>query len=941
MRSWLPALLLLTACGSEPQAGQGPGPDASQPQPKLELLVSHQSVDFGEVELGRRGQRSLTLQNAGSVTVEVQPIVLPAQDAFEVPTEVIRLPPGGEREIELSFAPIIEASYAARVRWTQRGQPGLGPETLLVGVGTPRAMPSDLGFGRVLREREVRVVRRMTVPLDSDAWSLQPHLQGGLECPFRPGQSGFCLEGSGRRMEVGPGGTFDLALRFRGLVSGERITDRILFRDCANCRVSEIPVEAEVVDQPLACAVRTLPGAKQGDCVDSFIDCGNEGPIEVAVVSATSNQSHFALGAVTPGPVSPGQAWSVPIRHCRRGPATETATVTVTTEPAATAPVVVVVRAPPPRASLLVQPSELDFRDGEVGDPRKRYVYLSQAGDVPVQLREVIVEGPNAREFAVQTTALPQVNDHRVEVTLTATSAGFKEAELVIRSDGDEGERRVPMFGRGSATPCHLEPFGKGLREYSFPLGYVPPGRSTYAYPFTVGSFAPCRVEIISTEGSAGLIPPPLGRYEWPPLSLVELPFEIDVSGSVGSTFAATLALTLAGAHETEFRLTVRGAVGQADLSAVHTVHRTCSGMNEVEIRPNHAGIEALHDLMVTGFFDAYNAVLPSQEQPWRFADGAFRISYLPSRRWAGPELVWLHARTEDDARTLELRGQGSLRSVVDHFDVEPEPDPMLSVLLVLDGSPNLHNVGIRSAVIRLLQEAAERRRTRLAVTTTDPEQRGKLLELVRRSGATWLFIDESELSFQQSLLEHLLLDLSDRPESSADEHGFDAIALALSSLLRAPENLGFYEPGDDLRVIVLTEEDDGGSLPPEHVAAALTSLPSRRGGAQISLLAVPWLECVFPVNLPRYHALVALTGGTALNSCSSPSLDLLPERPAPTTALALSQRPSSSVWVAEDGSFDLRPDSPSGPDGSMIEVRSSVPSRVAAYYLAGCTPPP
>jgi hypothetical protein len=47
----------------------------------------------------------------------------------------------------------------------------------------------------------------------------------------------------------------------------------------------------------------------------------------------------------------------------------------------------------------------------------------------------VIIEGPNAEEFAVQTTDLPQVNDHRIEVTLTATSAGFKVAELVIRSD--------------------------------------------------------------------------------------------------------------------------------------------------------------------------------------------------------------------------------------------------------------------------------------------------------------------------------------------------------------------------------------------------------------------------------------------------------------------------------------------------------------------------
>jgi hypothetical protein len=99
-------------------------------------------------------------------------------------------------------------------------------------------------------------------------------------------------------------------------------------------------------------------------------------------------------------------------------------------------------------------------------------------------------------------------------------------------------------------------------------------------------------------------------------------------------------------------------------------------------------------------------------------------------------------------------------------------------------------------------------------------------------------------------------------PESSADEHGFDAISLALSSALRAPESLGFYEPGDDLRVVVVAEEDDGGSLPPEHVAAALASLPSRLGGAQISLLAVPWLECGLPLDLPRYQSLVALTGG-------------------------------------------------------------------------------
>jgi hypothetical protein len=864
MRARVSALLLLAACGSEATIPPAPQLDASVSLTES-VLVSRPIVDFGEVELGRRSQQSLTLRNTGPLAVEVQPIVSPAQEAFEVPTEVIVLPPGGQRELQLSFAPIIEASYGARVRWTQPGQPGLGPETLLVGVGTPRAMPSDLSIGRVLRDREVRVVRRLTVPRDSDAWSLQPRLRGGLECPLQAGQSGFCLEGSGRTIEVGPGETFDLALRFRGLVSGQPLTDRILFRDCANCPVSEIPVEAEVVDQPLACAARPLPGAKEGDCVDSVIDCGNEGPIEVAITGASSNQPHFALRTVTPGPISPGDAWSVPIQYCRRGPMTETATVTVTTDPAATAPVTVVVRAPPPRALLSTQPLELNFGDGEVGDPRKRYVYLSQAGDVPVHLREVIIEGPNAEEFAVQTTDLPQVNDHRIEVTLTATSAGFKVAELVIRSDA--GERRVSMFGFGAVTPCYLEPFGRVVRlrdeMYLFPIGFIPPGRYSLAYPATVGPVASCKVEIISTEGSAGLIPPPLGRYEWPPSSLVELPFEIDVSGPVGSTFTATLALTLTGAQDTEFRLTVRGAVGQAELSAVHTVHRTCSGMNEVEIRPNHDGVQALHDMVLTGYLDAYSAMLPSQEQPWHFANGPFRISYQPTRRWAGPELVWLHARTEDDARTMELRGQGSLRSVIDHFDLEPEPDPLLSVLVVLDGSPSLRHFGTAFGIAQILQEAANRGRTRLAVTTTDPEQRGKLLQLDPRSPVAWLFIDESELTFQQGLVEQLLLGLSDRPESSADEHGFDAISLALSSALRAPESLGFYEPGDDLRVIVVAEEDDGGSLPPEHVAAALASLPSRLGGAQISLLAVPWLECGLPLDLPRYQSLVALTGGT------------------------------------------------------------------------------
>jgi hypothetical protein len=136
MRARVSALLLLAACGSEATIPPAPQLDASVSLTES-VLVSRPIVDFGEVELGRRSQQSLTLRNTGPLAVEVQPIVSPAQEAFEVPTEVIVLPPGGQRELQLSFAPIIEASYGARVRWTQPGQPGLGPETLLVGVGYP------------------------------------------------------------------------------------------------------------------------------------------------------------------------------------------------------------------------------------------------------------------------------------------------------------------------------------------------------------------------------------------------------------------------------------------------------------------------------------------------------------------------------------------------------------------------------------------------------------------------------------------------------------------------------------------------------------------------------------------------------------------------------------------------------------------------------------
>lgn len=939
MRSWLPALLLLTACGSEPQAGQGPGPDASQPQPKLELLVSHQSVDFGEVELGRRGQRSLTLQNAGSVTVEVQPIVVPAQRAFEVPTEVILLPPGGQRELQLSFAPVIEASYGARVRWTQPGQPALGPETLLVGVGAPQEMPSDLSIGKVPPGVEVRVVRRLHIPDSVEPWSMQLGLQNGDGCPFVGDQAGFCLENEGAAIQAAPGGYFDVAIRFRAPTRVGRVRDTLKFLNCELCPFTTIPLQAEVSEQPLRCVARPVATASVGECVDGFIDCGNDGLSTIEVVGARSNRANFSLGADPAGPVPPGESRSIPTRHCREGRGVETATVAVTTDPPGAGPIPVLVRAPKLRPWLMIEPSELDFGWGVIGDPRKRWTSLIRTANAPVEIQEMKIEGPGAAIWRLETFGLTHVTEaeHRVELTMTATVAGFQWAELVVRSDAEQGEWRIGLSGNTISPPCQVTPWGLAIDKntWRFDLGYVPQGRSTRAYPIQVDGRGPCEVELLSAWASPGLTPPPLGPRSWPHSSLSELPLELDVEGPIGSTFTATLALTFDSPYFRALNLQLRATVGSAQLEAVPTVFRTCSGLNQLEVRPAPgAAIQWVDFISMDGLYERF--LSPAQgPRPWSFANGPLPVDYEPLRSLAGPQQLWMNVVTGDDGATLVVPGQSGLRPVTEHFDVDPPVDQRLLVVIVLEGSPSGDGQRMVDAVTQLFQELWTRGQVSLVLTTTDPEQHGHPVALPPFGE---VIISEYPMENVVDAVARLISGLKERPQSDLHEAGFESV-MAIAQRFQGERGL-FDRPGYDLAIIVVAEEDDGGSLPAEHVATALSSVSPRGDAAPVSLYAVPWFSCG-GAQFPRYEALVAQTGGQVRSACAFGFRPLFPARPPDQTTLELSQVPNGWVWVNRNGHWDIFQAGAVDPYRSTIELPGALPARITAHYLAGCAPPP
>lgn len=129
---------------------------------------------------------------------------------------------------------------------------------------------------------------------------------------------------------------------------------------------------------------------------------------------------------------------------------------------------------------LVVAEELLDFgalRQGESGEIQT--VRLTNQGQEPLIVSEILVDGEQANDFAVTSDdcrELPLQGEGlcRVGVVFSPREAGQRRARLVIRSNGANGTTTVPLLGTGTAPRLRLDPPRLELGSHTVGSGSPP-----------------------------------------------------------------------------------------------------------------------------------------------------------------------------------------------------------------------------------------------------------------------------------------------------------------------------------------------------------------------------------------------------------------------------------------------------------------------------------
>jgi hypothetical protein len=111
------------------------GPRA-QPGYRLELP---DSLDFGEVAIGKSGFQAFAISNAGNSSLHIEEIIYP--EGYSGHTGPLRLPAGEEAQITVTFSPVGLGAYAGRITVLFKTGTGLDSAAAVV---TGRALPSRI-----------------------------------------------------------------------------------------------------------------------------------------------------------------------------------------------------------------------------------------------------------------------------------------------------------------------------------------------------------------------------------------------------------------------------------------------------------------------------------------------------------------------------------------------------------------------------------------------------------------------------------------------------------------------------------------------------------------------------------------------------------------------------------------------------------------------------
>lgn len=838
--------------------------------PKVAVIVTDvDRLDFGPAQVGFSVLRRLEVLNTGPDPAWVRAVEIPDQVAFEVPNDAFPLGPGERRSLEVTFRPPAPAAFAGKLRLVVTEAQAEVVEVLLLGQVAPYPLNGEVSLGHVpLGEYVERTYR--TPPLTPFGGEVAIALREGDRCGASA-RAGFCLRAPVETKTLGPEESVEVILGFRGVEPG--LADDVLVIGCVDCALpANLALQAIVDDEVLRCEPLAARPAEIGACAPAPMVCINQSPTALTVTAASVVGDGVTLEWPTPMPLGPGAALELPLRHCRSGAAAHTATVTVEHERLGirrTTKTQLGLPALAPRLS--VTPTAVDMGQLRLGETRTRPIHLRSQGVGAVVGVSARLEGPGAAAFELE--AVPNTID---EVDLTrqlefkGTSVGRHQAELVIARGPGQPEQRIPLAGEVVAPVCTLDwPDSRGPEPRN--LGTLPTGRHVRHLAFTARGHHPCEVEITRADGSPELTFEVGAKITAAPMSVTLLPFTLDLPGPLGSVYEGEVVLELSGTTNGPVNFRVRAEVGLPPPTVDTVRFQTCREENDFALVSPAGGYPPVRTLVIEQAFGTHSSRTPLPA--WDLTTTPLPFSLEgPGRGGIVP--AWISAITATSTGAVEVLSQSALVHRRDELLIEASVTTTVAVLVVLDASPSMATrVAWMLETSAIYAASPQYPNFKIGLTTMDPLRGGELAPVwangARYERLRWPPDNQRADETRDVVINWVRAELL-TPRPRVDVEPMAAIARALGPEALATRHAGFYEPGDDLVVVVLAADDVAGTTPWPVADAVLARLPTRTERKRLMVQQIPWNElCRRPEAPPEaYGPLAELYPFSWINAC-------------------------------------------------------------------------
>lgn len=260
---------ILGACSCEDSKTKGQRPVKTVDLPLDTSGVAHYLLDFGEVPVGSRSDRKVTIRNVGATELLIQGEGAAEPFTSDMPPDGLHIGVGESARAGFSFAPT-EATdgpidQIVRLMSNEKAEDA---ERLvrLVGHGVPPGLdcaPNPLVFGSVVRGSLQRKTVVCTNPLNVELELETANFHGNYASAYSLEIQGAAIDG---KVKIPSKVSIQLEVTFKATSVG-RNDSRLLLRDPNNKLLSNIGIEAETVSR----AVVVQPA----DCLDfGYVELG-------------------------------------------------------------------------------------------------------------------------------------------------------------------------------------------------------------------------------------------------------------------------------------------------------------------------------------------------------------------------------------------------------------------------------------------------------------------------------------------------------------------------------------------------------------------------------------------------------------------------------------------------------------------------------------------